>query len=128
NIGTVGWPQCGEIDIMENKGSHPDQTSSAVHGPNYSGGQSFNGGAAARHGTFVDDFHVFSVEWDTKTITFSVDSVVTFGVSRSAVEGKGAWVFDQPFFLILNQAVGGHFDGDPASDAIFPATMLVDWV
>ncbi len=52
----------------------------------------------------------------------------TNGVSRAAVMTYGNWVFDQTFFVILNQAVGGHFDGDPQSDAIFPATMLVDWV
>jgi len=49
-------------------------------------------------------------------------------VSRSSVERYGNWVFDQTFFIILNQAVGGHFDGDPQSDAIFPAQMLVDYV
>ncbi|HJQ20662.1 MAG TPA: glycoside hydrolase family 16 protein [Gemmatimonadaceae bacterium] len=120
------WPMCGELDIMENRGSQPDITSSAVHGPNYAGGSSFN--AIRALATSADDFHTYAVEWNTANIRFFVDGVFSFGVSRSDVQSKGPWVFDQSFYLILNLAVGGHFDGDPQSDAIFPATMLVDYV
>ena len=122
------WPECGELDIMENRGSDPSTTSSAVHGPGYSGNTPFAHAHALARGTVADDFHTFTVEWDSLHIRYFVDDTVHYVVARSDVEQHGKWVFDQPFFLILNLAVGGAFDGDPASDAIFPATMLVDYV
>jgi len=125
---TTPWPLCGELDIMENRGSQPDSTSSAIHGPNYSGGASFNRRTALPPGSLISEYHVYAIEWDADLIQFFVDGRQVFGVGRSTVEGRGQWVFNQSFFMILNLAVGGHFDGDPASDAIFPATMLVDWV
>ena len=124
NIGTVGWPTCGELDIMENRGSQSNATSSAVHGPGYSGNTPF---ANATQST-ATDFHVYAVEWDSQAIRFFVDGRLHYGVSRATVQRYGNWAFNQPFFIILNQAVGGHFDGDPQSDSIFPATMLVDYV
>jgi beta-glucanase (GH16 family) len=124
NIGTVGWPTSGELDILENKGSQPNATSSAVHGPGYSGNTPF---AHVQPAT-ATDFHVYAVEWDSSAIRFFVDDRVHYTVTRAAVQQHGAWVFDQPFYLILNQAVGGHFDGDPKSDAIFPASMMIDYV
>jgi beta-glucanase (GH16 family) len=125
NIDTVGWPRCGEMDIMENKGSQTTLTSSAVHGPNYSGNTPF---VNVYGPTTTTDFHVYAVEWDAQSIRFFVDSNQHYSVARSSVGRYGDWVFDQPFYAILNLAVGGHFDGDPQSDAIFPATMLVDYV
>jgi beta-glucanase (GH16 family) len=125
NVGTVGWPACGELDIMENRGSQPNTTSSAVHGPGYSGNTPF---AHAYGPVVATDFHVYGVEWDSQTIRYSVDGHVHFVVSRTAVQQYGSWAFNQSFFLLLNQAVGGHFDGDPQSDSVFPATMFVDYV
>ncbi len=125
NIGSVGWPTCGELDIMENKGSQPTSTSSAVHGPGYSGNTPF----AHSYGPIVTtDYHIYAVEWDTQSIRYFVDGNQHYIVSRTNVSQYGNWVFDQPFFVILNLAVGGHFDGDPQSNAIFPATILVDYV
>lgn len=124
NIGRSGWPACGELDILENKGSQPTVTSSAVHGPGYSGNTPF----AHATTTTTTEFHVYAVEWDPQTIRFYVDNNLHYTVSRGAVQGYGTWVFDQAFFVILNLAVGGHFDGNPQSDAIFPATMLIDYV
>jgi len=125
NIGTVGWPTCGELDIMENKGSQSTTTSSAVHGPGYSGNTPF---AHAYSPVTTTDYHIYSVEWDGQSIRYFVDSTQHYIVTRADVSQHGNWVFDQPFFVILNLAVGGNFDHDPQSDAIFPATMLVDWV
>jgi beta-glucanase (GH16 family) len=128
NLGTVPWPQCGELDVMENHGSASNQTSSAIHGPGYFGKTPFVGGHTLPQGTFGDDFHIFAVEWDSTQVQFFVDSAPPYTVTRTEVERYGPWVFDQPFFVVLNLAVGGTFDGDPASDAIFPATMLIDYV
>jgi beta-glucanase (GH16 family) len=124
----ISWPLCGEMDIMENRGSQPNTTSSALHGPGYSGATPFAHAQSLATGTFSDDYHTFAVEWDSLGVRFFVDDVAHFAVTRDAVEKYGTSVLGQPFFLILNLAVGGHFDGDPQSDAIFPATMLVDYV
>jgi len=126
NIGSVGWPTCGEMDIMENHGSDTTSMSSAVHGPGYSGNTPFVHAAQPAGGTTA--YHVYALEWDTEQIRFYVDGVLHYTVRRSDTQRYGNWVFDQQFYLILNLAVGGNFDHDPQSDAIFPATMLVDYV
>jgi beta-glucanase (GH16 family) len=128
DIDTQGWPQCGELDIMEYRGSAPATASSAVHGPGYSGNTPFVRANTLTSGTYASDFHTFAVEWDANAIRYIIDDKLYYTVSRSAVEQRGPWVFNKAFFVILNQAVGGHFDGDPQSDAIFPATMLIDYV
>jgi beta-glucanase (GH16 family) len=127
--GTPGtpWPASGELDIMENKGSQSTTTSSALHGPGYSGDTPFAHAQNFSSGT-ISDFHTYAVEWDSAHVRFFVDNIAHYGITRGAVAKYGQWVLDQPFYVILNLAVGGHFDGDPRSDAIFPATMLVDYV
>jgi beta-glucanase (GH16 family) len=128
NIGSVGWPQCGEIDIMENHGSDVTSISSALHGPGYSGNTPFVRSYQLASTSFADDFHVFAVEWNGSRVEYSVDGKSYHVVQKDDVLRRGNWVFDQSFFVILNLAVGGNFDGDPKSDAILPATMLVDYV
>ena len=122
------WPASGELDIMENKGSEPTISSSAVHGPGYSGNTPFAHRQPLATGSLTDDFHTFAVEWDSLHAAFYVDGYVHYSITRQSLETYGKSILDQPFFVILNLAVGGHFDGDPQSDAIFPATMLVDYV
>jgi len=128
NIGAVGWPRCGELDIMENHGSDVTSTSSAMHGPGYSGNTPFVHSYQLAASSFADDFHTFAVQWDSSRVMFFVDGTQHYVIQRDDVERHGDWVFGQPFFIILNLAVGGTFDGDPRSDAILPATMLVDYV
>jgi beta-glucanase (GH16 family) len=125
NIGTVGWPTCGELDVMENKGSEPTTTSSAVHGPGYSGNTPF---AHRDSPIVITEYHTYTVEWNSQSIRYFVDGNQHYIVTRTMVGDHGSWVFDQPFYVILNLAVGGNFDGHPQSDAIFPATMLIDYV
>jgi beta-glucanase (GH16 family) len=125
---TLSWPACGELDIMENKGSQPITTSSAVHGPGYSGNTPFAHANSLTRGTISDDFHIFAVEWDSLHVRFFVDDIPHYQVTRDEIEHFGKSILNQPFFVILNLAVGGHFDGDPQSDTIFPAIMLVDYV
>jgi beta-glucanase (GH16 family) len=122
------WPACGELDIMENKGSQTATTSSAVHGPGYFGATPFHHSNTLASGALSDDFHTFAVEWDSLSVLFYVDGFGHYAVTRAAIQQYGQSILDQSFFLILNLAVGGNFDGDPRSDAIFPATMLVDYV
>lgn len=123
------WPASGEIDIMEYRGSRPWEMSSALHGPGYSSDRTPFVHRAGREGVALsDDFHRFATEWEPGQVRFYVDDALHYVVNRSATAGLGDWAFDHPFYIILNLAVGGGFDGDPASDAVFPATMLVDYV
>lgn len=125
---TTPWPDCGELDIMENKGSQPRTTSVAVHGPGYAGGSSLNHAFPLSQGEFHQDFHTFAVEWDSTIVRFLLDGEAHYIVTRESIERSGPSVLNRSYYLVLNLAVGGFFDGDPASDAIFPATMLVDYV
>jgi beta-glucanase (GH16 family) len=113
---------------MENKGSTFLATSSAIHGPGYSGNTPFQRVSQLPGGGVTTDFHTYAVEWDAETAQFSVDSTVHYAVSRASIQQFGNPVIGNSYFVILNLAVGGQFDGNPQSDAIFPATMLVDWV
>jgi beta-glucanase (GH16 family) len=124
NFPTVGWPQCGEIDIMEFRGQNVTESTGAVHGPGFSAGQSI-WGAQRSAGDLTEDFHVYAVERSRSSIVWSVDGEVFHRVSPEQV---AQWPFDQPFFLILNVAVGGTYVGAPNAATQFPQTMLVDWV
>lgn len=122
------WPAAGELDIMEFKGSIPSSSSSAVHGPGYSGNTPFARTSSLASGTFADDYHVFAVEWTSEQVTFYIDDRAHYTVSNAQMRQFGNPVLNKAYFVILNLAVGGQFDGDPQSNAIFPATMLVDYV
>ena len=123
---TVGWPQCGEIDVMEFRGQEPSVIHGSLHGPGYSGGGAVTSSYTLDNARFDTDFHVYAVEWTSDGIKWFVDDVLYQSVRRD--ETPGAWVFDHPFFVLLNVAVGGNFVGSPAPDTTFPQTMLVDWV
>jgi beta-glucanase (GH16 family) len=128
NFPATPWPDCGELDIMEFRGSRPNAVSSAIHGPGYSGNTPFVGTRVLGQATFAADFNTFAVVWDSAQVLFYVNDAMHYSISRTDILTRGAYVFNQPFFVILNLAVGGHFDGDPQSDAILPATMLIDYV
>ncbi|MGE5375387.1 MAG: choice-of-anchor Q domain-containing protein, partial [Bacteroidota bacterium] len=128
NLDQVGWPQGGEIDIMENVGRLPNTVFGTLHGPGYSGGQSY--GDTTDLGQPVgDDYHVFAVEWQPDTITWTVDSQPYFTASSSDpfLVGK-EWVFNHPFYLLMNVAVGGNFGGAVGPDTSFPQTTSIDYV
>ena len=126
NISSVGWPQCGEIDIMEYRGQQPSVILGTLHGPGYSGGQGISQHRSISPAGFHEDFHVFGVEWDSGGIRWTLDGELYHRVNRDQVPGP--WVFDQPFQIILNVAVGGNFIGPPNATTEFPQTMTVDWV
>jgi beta-glucanase (GH16 family) len=129
SIAKGGWPNCGEIDIFENIGREPFTVHGTVHGPGYFDKRGITGSFTLPSGRrFADDFHLFAVEWEPETIRFYVDSSLYKTVTRSDLPPGAAWVFDHPFFLILNVAVGGKWPGNPDSSSVFPQTMLVDYV
>ncbi|MEQ6124330.1 glycoside hydrolase family 16 protein [Pseudotenacibaculum sp. MALMAid0570] len=127
NNGTVVWPQNGEIDIMENRGSEPTITHGSVHGPGYSAGNAITKSYELPNGRFDTDFHVFGIEWGPNYINYYVDDVLYNQITPEDVTGE--WVYnDKPFYIILNVAVGGAFSGNPSANTVFPQTMYVDYV
>jgi beta-glucanase (GH16 family) len=126
DIGAVGWPASGEIDVMENVGRQPRLLYGTIHGPGYSGSQGF-GSTLLMDEPLAGSFHVFAVDWEPGRITWSVDGETYHEATPAAVAPR-AWVFEHPFFLLLNLAVGGHFGGAVATGTEFPASYLVDYV
>ncbi|WP_424185749.1 glycoside hydrolase family 16 protein [Actinokineospora sp. G85] len=126
DIGQVGWPASGEIDVMENIGSEPATVHGTIHGPGYSGSEGVGAGYGI-DGRFADDFHTFAVDWAPERIQWSVDGN-TYSTKTPADVGGDPWVFDHDFYLILNLAVGGRWPGDPDGSTQFPNTLVVDYV
>ena len=132
NIGDVGWPACGEIDIMEGKGRLADWTSGALHaGPNPDGNLIRSFEHELSEGSFHDSWHLFAVEWEPEEIRWYVDESHVHTIRKPASEDPVYWPFDHghPFFIILNLAVGGWFDqGHPPPDDMTPQRLYVDFV
>ena len=129
NIAQVDWPNCGEIDIMENIGREPSIVYGTIHGPSYSGGSGIGGSfTLPNHQRFADDFHVFAVEWEANVIRFYVDNQLYATRTPSELPAGANWVFDKPFFILMNVAVGGSWPGNPDSSNVFPQTLIVDYV
>jgi len=125
----VGWPACGEIDIMENIGKEPAIVHGSIHGPGFIGGTGLEANyTLPPKQRFADDFHVFAIEWDLDSVSFYVDHDRYVRRTRADLQPGWKWVFDKPFFLLLNVAVGGDWPGNPDSTTVFPQTMLVDYV
>ncbi|GHI84003.1 glycoside hydrolase family 16 protein [Streptomyces xanthophaeus] len=128
DIGQVGWPASGEIDVMENVGFEPSTVHGTLHGPGYSGSGGIGAGYTLPGGqAFADAFHTFAVDWSPNAITWSVDGTVYQRRTPADLGGR-QWVFDKPFFVILNLAVGGYWPGDPDGSTAFPQQLLVDYV
>jgi beta-glucanase (GH16 family) len=128
NVGSAGWPGCGEIDIVESKGQEPNTVHGTVHGPGYSGANGITSAQTAPGLPLSADFHTYAVEWIANQIVFSVDNVTYFKVTPASLPPNTQWVFAHPFGVLLDVAVGGTFVGSPDSSTTFPQTMLVDYV
>jgi beta-glucanase (GH16 family) len=126
NIGTNPWPNSGEVDIMENVGKEPNTVYGTIHGPGYSGGNSI-GGHRVMGSPLGDAFHTYGVDWSPNLIVWTIDGAEYFRATPASLGGH-TWVYDHPFFLILNLAVGGQWPGNPDASTSFPQTMLVDYV
>ena len=124
----VGWPACGEIDIMENVGYEPSTVHGTLHGPGYSGGDGIGSGYTLPDGQeFADDFHTFAIDWTPDRIEWSVDGNVYQTRTPDDLNGN-EWVYNQDFFMILNLAVGGEWPGDPDDSTPLPQELVVDYV
>lgn len=128
NIGQVGWPQSGEIDIMENIGREPHLVHGTIHGPGYSGGAGLLGTYThPQYWSFADTYHTFAVDWKPGYIAWYVDGNKYHEVTPASLGGR-QWVFDQQFYILLNVAVGGDWPGYPDGSTQFPQQMKIDYV
>ncbi|AIE86147.1 glycoside hydrolase family 16 protein [Fimbriimonas ginsengisoli] len=127
DIGHVGWPTCGEVDIMEYRGQHPKVQVGSAHGPGYSGDQCKSGKTELKEGTLADGYHTYAIEWEPNQIRWFLDDHCYHTVTPADLGGK-KWVYDHPFFIILNMAVGGNYGGNPDATTQLPQRLTVDWV
>ena len=124
------WPSCGEIDVMENIGREPSIAHGSLHMPasgsttdsSLTGMYTLPGGAK-----LGDDFHIYAVEWSATAIDFYVDDTL-YETQTPQTATNRTWEFNQPFYILLNVAVGGQWPGSPDSTTTFPQTMKVDYV
>jgi beta-glucanase (GH16 family) len=127
DISTAGWPDAGEIDVMEAIGQNPFTARSTIHGPSgqgsYARGQDFVSSSSLASG-----FHTYAISWSPNSITWLIDGTPYATATPATLAPGQRWVFNKPFHLILNLAVGGNWPGPPNGFTTFPATLLVDWV
>ncbi len=127
NIDAVGWPACGEIDLMEMIGgeSREKTVHGTVHWDHVGNYASYGGSYTLTSGTLADEFHVFSIEWDENFITWYIDDIQYHIIDITPVALSE---FRQPFFFIMNVAVGGNWPGTPFAHTLFPQRMIVDYI
>lgn len=126
NIPQKGWPAAGEIDIMEHIGREPDHIYATVHAPGYSGGNGVGSSVIVPPDSLKNDFHVYAIEWQENEIRWYFDDQEYFKITPADVPEQ--WIFDHPFFIIINLAVGGRWPGYPNTTTTFPQFLFVDYV
>jgi hypothetical protein len=124
NIDEVGWPRCGEIDIMELVGHLPKASHGTAHFNN--GGHQYTGSSYVIANKFSEEFHVFSIFWDKDVIKWYVDYNKFFEIT--SIDVGSSYPFNNPFFFIMNIAVGGNWPGEPDETTVFPQEMQIDYV
>ena len=123
---TKGWPECGEIDIMESIDVVAQRAHGTIHGPGYCGGEAISNEFQTNQ-FLVNDFHLYAVEWAPESISWFFDDHCYATVKSSQVNGN-RWAFDHPFFVVLNLAIGGNWPGYPDETTSFPQRLTVDFV
>ncbi len=126
NFKQVGWPESGEIDIMEYIGRQPRRIFGTIHGPGYSASGGFTKTKDLPE-DLAGDFHEFAIEWQPDKIVWYFDGQIYNQATPEDI-APNRWVFNQPFYLLLNVAVGGNLGGAVGSDTVFPQTLTVDYV
>jgi beta-glucanase (GH16 family) len=128
DIGTAGWPSCGELDIQETVNATPKVNHGSAHGPGYSGGNPLTATYSLPTGALSDGYHVYAVEWEPNVVRWYVDGNLYETRTPADVPAGDKWVYDHPFFVIFNLAVGGNFPGPPDGTTVFPQITKVDYV
>jgi beta-glucanase (GH16 family) len=121
------WPRNGEIDIMELVGLEPSKAYGTIHTHDNDAVKTFSSVYTLPSGTFADDFHVFAMEWSPNEIKFFVDNNL-YATKTNLTVSPYPWVFDKPFFMLLNLAIGGPWALAPDATTTFPQVMEVDYV
>ena len=121
-----GWPTAGEIDILEFIGREPDKIHATVHAPGYSGGDGVGTSMTVSSEALKNDFHTYAIEWEENEIRWYFDDQEYFKLTPADVPDE--WIFDHPFFILLNLAVGGRWPGYPNDTTEFPQFLYVDYV
>jgi beta-glucanase (GH16 family) len=125
----VGWPACGEIDVMEWIGKTPGKVYGSLHAPGYSGAHPLTGICTLpNNAAYSGVYHVFAADWYPDEIVFSMDGAVYEVQKRSEIPAGSKWPYDHPFFIYLNFAVGGGWPGPPDSNTKFPQEFRIDYV
>jgi beta-glucanase (GH16 family) len=124
----VTWPASGELDVAEVIGWAPTVVHGTVHGPTRKQSPYKLTGMVNSPSSLSTEFHSYSVDWDADSIAFAFDGTTYARFTRSAVAAQGAWVFDQPFYVLLDVAVGGDWPGSPDSTTVWPQQLIVDYV
>ena len=128
NTAQAHWPGAGEIDIMENIGREPSTVHGTIHGPGYSGSKGIGAPDSLPSGRFADDYHLYGIEWEPNQIRFYVDDQLYETRTPADLPAGTNWVYDHPFYILLNCAVGGGWPHNPDETSTFPQKMLVDYV
>ena len=124
----LGWPACGEIDIMEHVGFSPDSVFGTIHTKAYNHMRKTQKGKKAFIEKPYDEFHLYAIEWTSEKIDFLLDGKV-YNQILNEHKSKDEWPFDDPFYLIINLAIGGNLGGKMGvDDSIFPASLEVDYI
>ena len=129
NFDEIGWPRCGEIDVMEALGDDTRRIFGTAHfGRDFQSRRFVSDRYDLGQGNdYVNEWHVYSIEWERNRIRWYVDDVQYHELTPSDTQG-GPWPFNEPFFMILNVAVGGQLPGSPDESTVFPQRMAVDYV
>jgi beta-glucanase (GH16 family) len=128
NIGSVNWPACGEIDIMELIGSDPGRVFGTMHWKNANGSHAYEGSnIILSNGSFANEFHVFSIIWEKDKVRWLMDDKLFYTFTKSKV-GTAYYPFNDAQFFIFNVAVGGQWPGSPDNSTVFPQRMYVDYI
>ncbi len=125
NIKKVGWPTCGEIDILEYVGKEPNTIYTSLH-TKASHGNTINS-KKTKIENIEEGFHVYAIDWTKEKIAFYIDHKLVY-TFQPKDKNKETWPFKQPFYLILNAAVGGNFGGPEIDDSIFPQEFVIDYI
>ncbi len=128
DIAKVNWPECGEVDVMEAIGKEPAINHGSIHGPGYTGEKWGSAYTLPGGKLFKDAYHTFAMEWKPKRVTFYVDDQAYKTFTPGDMEAGQKWVFEHPFYLILQLALGGGWSGKPDETTRFPQSLMVDYV